>query len=83
MTEALVLKYQMNPQIKLEPVKSSNIAAVGYDPNTTVLHVQFINGTTYQYVGVQQKTFQEMQNAKSVGSFFSTNIKANFTGKKL
>lgn len=62
-------------------VKSSNVAAVGFEAGT--LAVRFSSGTTYTYQGVPQKTYEEMLEAKSVGQYFGTMIRPNYTGTKI
>ena len=57
------------------PVASSMINAVGYDPESQTLEVEFSNGRTYTYEGVPQSTFDGMMGAQSVGKFFISNIK--------
>lgn len=59
-------------------VDSSNIEAVGYDPETLELHVQFRNGRTYVYYSVEDWTYQELLNAESKGTFLNTRIKPNY-----
>ena len=41
------------PHIPLEPLKSSNVSAAGYDPATLTLRVQFDNGRVYDYNDVE------------------------------
>lgn len=56
------------PPVKLHEVKSSNVAALGYDAPSMRMAVQFKGGATYQYNGVDAKTADEVQSAESVGS---------------
>ena len=35
-------------------VSSSNIRAIGYDPQSQALELEFLNGGIYQYLGVPQ-----------------------------
>jgi hypothetical protein len=37
----------------LIPVQSDNVRAAGYDANSLIMTVQFKNGYTYEYYGVQ------------------------------
>lgn len=74
--------------MKLMPVKSSNLHAVGYDPVSQVLRVQFKGsgdqvGKVFEYAGVPPKKFAEMQAAKSVGSFFSTKVRMEHKSKEI
>jgi hypothetical protein len=61
----------------LQPVESSQVKAIGYDPATKTLAVQFSRGTgaIYHYPGVEPDTHQAFINADSIGRFFGANIK--------
>lgn len=37
------------------PVSSTNLSAVGYDPDTQTLEIEFLNGGLYRYVGARLK----------------------------
>ncbi len=65
----------------LQPVKSSQIAAIGHDPSTNVLAVQFHGkggkpGSVYHYQNVPPEKHQALVNAPSIGSHFGQHIKA-------
>jgi len=60
------------------PVTSSNIASVGYDPNTMTLEVEFTNGSVYQYFDVPETEYQNLMGASSVGTYLNQNIKASY-----
>ena len=72
-------------KISMQPVKSSQILAIGYDAANKTLAIQFkgpdtgvpVPGSTYHYTNVEPETFEAMKAAESVGSFFYKNIKAN------
>jgi hypothetical protein len=59
----------------LTPVVSSNLASVGYDPNTRTLEVQFHSGGIYQYSGVPQPVYADLMAASSHGRFFDRYVK--------
>lgn len=66
------------PAITMNPVKSSNIAATGYDPHSKTLAITFKGGNkTYHYEGVSPDLFDQMHKAESVGKF----VVAHVTGK--
>lgn len=69
--------------MKLHPVKSSNIAAVGYDSATRELRVKFSNGAVHSYADVPVATHLALVGADSVGRHFSANIRGKFTSQKL
>ncbi|OQA49773.1 MAG: hypothetical protein BWY45_03479 [Euryarchaeota archaeon ADurb.Bin294] len=52
------------------PVSSSNIAAIGFDPKTSVLEIQFNSGHIYQYFGVPNAVYDGLMAADSHGQFF-------------
>jgi hypothetical protein len=65
------------------PVQSTNVAEVGYDPETMTLEVAFHNGTLYQYFDVPEVMFQELLRSDSVGKFLNTQIKNSYRYAKL
>lgn len=48
---------------------SSNVKARGYDLATRKLHIQYANGTTYEYDDVEPELVAEFDACKSKGSF--------------
>ena len=69
----------MTPQkiaMQLQPVKSSNIKAVGYHPESKTLRVQFANDAVHEYANVEPHEHQALVNAPSIGSHFHKNIRA-------
>lgn len=69
--------------MKLVPVRSSNVKAVGYDPAGKLLHVEFVNGGLYEYAGVPERIHQALRAASSVGGFFHDNVRDKYPTKKL
>lgn len=60
---------------KMQSVSSSNIVSVGYDAADQIVYVQFLNGSTYAYKGVQEREFENLRTASSVGSYLNRNYK--------
>jgi hypothetical protein len=60
------------------PVTSTNVASIGYDPNTMTLEVEFRNGSVYQYFDVPETVYQELASASSVGTYLNQNIKVAY-----
>lgn len=58
-----------------EPVTSSKIKSVGYDPERKVLEVEFKNGGLYQYSGVDPQEHADLMAAPSIGKHFHAAIK--------
>ena len=64
-------------------VDSSNVAAVGYDEESTTLQVEFNNGSAYQYFDVPEHLFNGLWDADSVGGFLAANIKGSYRYSKV
>jgi hypothetical protein len=59
----------------LVSVISSNLMAMGYDPNSGELQVQFRNGRIYSYQGVPPEIYDALINAPSKGTYFGYYIR--------
>jgi len=59
-------------------VFSSNVAAVGYDPDTKELVIQWMRGRSSTYENVPADVAEEASKAYSVGSYINENIKPNY-----
>lgn len=59
-------------------VSSSNIASIGYDPDSQTLEVEFHSGGVYQYFQVPTSIHDDFLNASSKGQYLSQNIKNRF-----
>ena len=65
-------------------VSSSNLRAIGYEPGTQTLEVEFLNGGLYSYSGVPSSVHAALMAASSHGSYFDAHIKkAGYPYKKL
>ena len=64
--------------MKMQKVKSSNIAEVGYEPEFKELFVKFKSGKTYVYRGVPRDLFLDFKNAKSLGKFLNAKLKDRY-----
>jgi hypothetical protein len=59
-------------------VSSSNIASIGYDPDSEVLEIEFLKGGVYQYYNVPKYVYDELMSASSHGSYLASNIKGTY-----
>lgn len=66
-----------------QPVKSTNVSAVGYDAEEKILEVAFRNGGIYQYAGVQPEMYADLLAAESVGRFVSQVVRAGRRGLRI
>ena len=65
------------------PVSSSNIHAIGYDPDSCTLEIEFNNGSVYQYANVPQDEYDGLMSAASHGTYLHANIKNRYSCTKL
>ena len=63
-----------------KPVNSSYLYAVGYDPATKILEIEFKDNTVVDYSNVPQSTYDGMMQAQSVGKYFHRNVKDQYAG---
>ena len=63
------------------PVRSSNIASVGYENGT--LEIEFVDGGVYQYFNVPEPVYQGLMSATSKGRYFHDHIKDSYQTSKV
>ena len=56
-------------------VTSSNLRSVGYDPQSSALEVEFLDGSIYEYSSVPESRYSGLMAASSKGSYFDSYIK--------
>lgn len=61
-----------------QPVTSSNLASVGYDPDSETLEVEFLSGRVYEYYNVPQFIYDRLLEAPSLGQFFNYEIRDSY-----
>jgi hypothetical protein len=67
----------------MEPVDSSNISAIGYNPDTAVLTIQFKKGGLYEYYDVPSHEHDALMGADSKGSYASQNVYKRYRQNKI
>ncbi|MBE9107550.1 KTSC domain-containing protein [Nostoc cf. edaphicum LEGE 07299] len=80
--ETTALPFEEEPIVML-PVVSSMAMAVGYDRNEHILQVEFQSGAVYQYLGVDENTWEDLHSSDSIGSFFNQEIKGRYDCDRL
>lgn len=66
-----------------EPVTSSNLVSVGYEPASETLEVEFKKSGIYQYYNVPEFMHERLMSADSIGTFFNTEIKNAYPNSKV
>ena len=58
-----------------QPVISSNLVSVGYDPRTKTLEVEYHHSGVYRHFGIPEGVYTGLMNAASKGSYLDTFVK--------
>lgn len=59
-----------------QPVSSSSLASIGYNPDSETLEVEFTkSGRVYEYYNVPQFMYDRLMEAPSLGIFFNAEIR--------
>ena len=66
-----------------EPVVSSNLVSVGYDPNSYTLEIELMDGRIYQYFDVPEQVYDELLNANSAGQYFHRQVRGVYNYARL
>lgn len=61
-----------------QPVESSMLHSVGYDPVESILELEFHDGRFYQYGKVPEEIYRELMAADSKGRYFLTYIQDQY-----
>ena len=64
-------------------VNSSRIRAVGYDPKSQALEVEFSDGKVLSYRGVSPEVHRQFMAAPSATSFFEDKIDESFPSSRI
>ena len=65
------------------PVTSKQLKSVGHDPINNKMHVEFTNGSLYEYDDVSTDHHSDLMSAPSVGQHFNLNVKYKYVYRKL
>ncbi len=69
--------------MEMIPVNSSNILAIGYDPDSATLTIAFKGGSEYEYYDVPQHEFDNFLAADSKGKYGHQNIYKKYSQQKI
>ena len=61
-----------------ESVDSKSLESVGYDPNSSILEVEFCGGSVYQYYNCPESVYNELMQSPSLGAYLNKQVKPNF-----
>lgn len=60
-------------------VQSTSIAVIAHDATTSVLEIEFTNGSRYRYFLVPQRVHAAFLRSPSKGTFFNKFIRSTYT----
>jgi hypothetical protein len=68
--------------IKMTDVKSSNVAAHGYDEATKTLAIRFKGGGLYNIAGVPKELYDKFCGCESFGRFFQGEVRGKYKAER-
>ena len=69
--------------MRRQPVSSSNILSIGYEPESQTLEVEFHSGRIYEYYRVPESVYNALMSASSQGSYFYRHIRDRYDWSKI
>ena len=63
-------------------MRSSVLAAVGYDPDTAELEIEFTGGDVYRYYAVPASVHRALLEAESPGAYFNRAINDTYPTRR-
>jgi KTSC domain-containing protein len=69
--------------VRREPVSSSNLQSVGYDPQNRILEIAFHGNGVYQYEDVNHSIYTELMAAPSKGRYFDERIRDRYAWRRV
>ena len=69
--------------MRREPVSSSSIQSVGYDPQNHILEIAFHGNGVYQYEDVGQDIYDALMAAPSKGRYFAERIRDRYSWRRV
>ena len=64
-------------------VESSSLAALGYDDLRSILQVQFVDGSIYEYTDVPGLVYHNFRRSDSKGAYFNRHIRRQYRHRRL
>lgn len=65
------------------PIRSSMLASIGHDPFTSILEMEFRNGSIYRYFAVPRTVFERLIAAPSKGIYVNRFIRNRYPCERI
>lgn len=62
---------------------SSFVTNVSWDPNSEVLMIRFVSGSTWAYHDVPEEVYESLVRSPSVGEYFNKNIRNKYSSEMI
>ncbi len=59
-------------------IESSMIRSIGFDPDSSILEIEFNSGAVWQYFDFPESEWYEFEGSESQGKFFNREIKDQY-----
>jgi hypothetical protein len=69
--------------VRRRPVESSVIRSVGYEPETSVLEIEFNSDKVYRYFAVPRTVYQGLLDAPSAGAYFNEVVRDRYPDERV
>lgn len=69
--------------MRRQPITSSVIQSIGYDPDSQTLEVEFHTGRIYRYFKVPPPAVKDLIEAASIGETFNRNIRNRYRYREI
>jgi KTSC domain-containing protein len=66
-----------------QPVESSSVLSLGYDPANRALEVQFTSGAVYRYLDVPTRVVEGLATAPSIGRYVARNVRSCYRYRRV
>jgi len=70
-------------EMDVKPVRSRDLALIGYDRSTSILEIVFRAGGVYRYQEVPETVYQSLMAAPSHGTYFQKHIRSQYAYAKV
>jgi len=60
-------------------IESTMIRSIGFDPESSILEIEFISGAIWQYFDFPESEWYEFENTESQGKYFNREILNQYT----
>ncbi len=65
------------------PVSSTSLRSVGYDPEHQLLEIEFTSGRVYRYRNVPSEEYTQLMRSESHGQYFNSRIRDVYSHEEI